>query len=65
MTSRDLDGEYLQVVLPDCLKQVLESLHDCSYHQGRARTMALVKRRCYWPGMQGDLLNGLKNVRDV
>lgn len=52
MTSKGLDGEYLQLAIPECLRpQIMESLHDSSGHQGRERTMALIKKRCYWPGM--------------
>ena len=61
LTSKGLDGEFLQMVLPESLRsQVLESLHDCSGHQGRERTLALVKRRCYWPGMQGDVIKWIE-----
>jgi len=54
--SQDIDGEYLQFILPDSMKhQVLESLHNFSGHQGIERTFALVKRRCYWPGMYSEV----------
>ena len=62
LTSKGSDGEFLPMVLPESLRsQVLESLHDCSGHQGRERTLALVKRRCYWPGMQGDVTKWIEN----
>ena len=46
----------LQLALPSCLRQpILESLHDSSGHQGRDRTLALVRRRVFWPGMSKDV----------
>ena len=51
------DGErLLQLALPTSLRQtVLEALHDASGHQGRDRTLALVRRRVFWPGMAKDV----------
>ena len=51
------DGErMLQLALPTSLRQtVLEALHDASGHQGRDRTLALVRRRVFWPGMTKDV----------
>lgn len=41
---------------PECMKaSVLEALHDFSGHQGIERTLALLKKRCHWPGMQNDV----------
>ena len=62
LTSKGLDGEILQMALPESLKsQVFDSLHYCSSHQCRERTFALVKRRCYWPhGMQGDVIKWIE-----
>ena len=34
---------------------MLEALHDASGHQGRDRTLALVRRRVFWPGMAKDV----------
>ena len=46
----------LQLALPTCLRQpILESLHDSSGHQGRDRTLALVRKRVFWPGMSKDV----------
>ena len=44
------DGEnVLQLVLPDKLiPEVLRHLYDLAGHQGIERTLALVRRRCYW-----------------
>lgn len=34
---------------------MFSSLHDSHGHQGKDRTVELVKRRCYWPGMVRDV----------
>lgn len=48
--------EVLQVVLPAVLKQdVLTQLHQDHGHQGVERTMELVRRRCFWPGMAAEV----------
>ena len=53
---QDVEGEYLQPVLPESMKQqVLDSLHNFSGHQGIERTFSLVKKRCFWPGMFYDV----------
>ena len=53
---QDVEGEYLQLVLPESMKQqVLDSLHNFSGHQGIERTFSLVKKRCFWPGMFNDV----------
>ena len=45
-----------QLLLPLCLtKLVLESLHDNAGHQGNERTLALIRKRCYWPTMVSDI----------
>ena len=42
----------LQLALPTSLQQtVLEGIHDASGNQGRSRTLALLRRRVFWPGM--------------
>ena len=53
---RQLDDPILGVVrhllVPEVLRDVLlESAHDKWGHQGFVRTYALLKQRCYWPGM--------------
>jgi len=41
-----------QLILPESLKNdVLTSLHDDLGHQGVEKTIALIRNRCYWPGM--------------
>uniref|UniRef100_A0A3B1KH50 Gypsy retrotransposon integrase-like protein 1 n=1 Tax=Astyanax mexicanus TaxID=7994 RepID=A0A3B1KH50_ASTMX len=48
--------EVYQLVLPAHLKEdVLRQLHQEHGHQGTERTMELVRRRCYWPGMSADV----------
>ena len=45
-----------QLLLPNCLQNmVLESLHNQAGHQGVERTLALVRKRCYWPGVTRDV----------
>ncbi len=49
-------GECLQLLVPACLRtQVLESVHAGMGHQGIERTLQLLKPRCYWVGMHGDV----------
>ena len=46
------EGTKLQLVLPEqCQDLVLTSMHDEMGHQGRDRTLDLVRSRFYWPGM--------------
>ncbi len=48
--------EFLQFLLPFCLRQeILQSLHDGHGHQGVRRTTDLIRQRCYWPGMVGEI----------
>ncbi|KAL7883342.1 hypothetical protein SRHO_G00010000 [Serrasalmus rhombeus] len=48
--------EVLQLLLPESLQEeVLRQLHDLHGHQGIERTTALVRERCYWPGMAHDI----------
>lgn len=45
-----------QLVLPDIYHEIaLVGLHDDVGHQGRDRTLSLVKSRYYWPGMNKDV----------
>jgi hypothetical protein len=47
-----------QLVLPvDYREVVLKGLHDDAGHQGRDRTLYLVKYRFYWPGVNKDVEN--------
>ena len=45
-------GIIQQLLLPkDLQATVLEMLHDSAGHQGFHKTLALIQKRCYWPGM--------------
>ena len=51
-----------QLVLPEICRDIaLAGLHDETGHQGRDRTMSLVKSRFYWPGMDGAIEKRVKN----
>lgn len=51
-----------QLVLPEVYRDIaLVGLHDEAGHQGRDRTLSLVKSRFYWPGMDGDIEKKVKN----
>ena len=49
-----LNGQnFLQLVLPPAFREdVFEVLHDDLGHQGRDRTMLLIKQRFFWSGME-------------
>ena len=47
-----VEGDSYQLLLPTELQPtILEALHNQAGHQGRERTLALIRRRCFWPGM--------------
>ena len=55
-------SEINQLVLPVVYHDVaLAGLHDEAGHQGRDRTVSLVKNRFYWPGMDGDIEKYIRN----
>ena len=58
-----LDGEDVrQLVLPSHFRsEVLKQLHDDVGHQGRDRTLSLVRQRFYWPGLESDVEEKVKN----
>ncbi len=57
-------GECFQLLVPACLRtHVLESVHDGMGHQGIERTLQLLKPRCYWVGMHGDVEQWIKNCQ--
>ena len=58
-----VDGQSTrQLVLPSHYRdKVLEHLHDDMGHQGRDRTLSLVRQRFYWPGLDSDVENKVKN----
>ena len=40
---------------------MLQHVHADVGHQGRDRTLSLVRARFYWPGLESDVLNKVKN----
>ena len=55
-TIHDHGEEIKQLILPSCLKcKVLKAVHDDVGHQATEKTLALARRRCYWPGMAKDV----------
>ena len=54
-----LNGQhFVQLVLPPVFrKDIFTALHDDIGHQGRDRTMSLVKQRCFRPGMDTFIKN--------
>ena len=52
-----VDGQNTrQLVLPSHFKdKVLGHLHGDMGHQGRDRTLSLVRQRFYWPGLETDV----------
>ncbi|XP_024117618.1 uncharacterized protein LOC112139155 [Oryzias melastigma] len=62
VVSDPCHGEVWQLLLPSCLKdQVLESVHDNMGHQGRERTVKLLKDRCFWVGLYEDVDKWISN----
>ena len=54
--------EVNQLLLPEVYHDIaLAGLHDEAGHQGRDRTLSLVKSRFFWPGMDGDIEKYIKN----
>uniref|UniRef100_A0A3B3H3G3 Gypsy retrotransposon integrase-like protein 1 n=1 Tax=Oryzias latipes TaxID=8090 RepID=A0A3B3H3G3_ORYLA len=52
----DSGQEVFQLLLPEILiPEVLEQVHQHHGHQGIERTLALLRARCYWPGMSKDV----------
>ena len=46
------DQDFIQLVLPPLFRdEVFHALHDDLGHQGRDRTLSLIKQRFFWPGM--------------
>lgn len=58
----DETSEIKQILLPQVLKdKVLESVHDHAGHQGVERTLALLRKRCFWIRMAQDVEKWCKN----
>ena len=56
------DEQVRQLVLPLHFRSVvLKHLHDDVGHQGRDRTLSLVRARFYWPGLEKDVEDKVKN----
>ena len=57
-----VDGQSArQLVLPAHFRdKVLEHLHDDMGHQGRDRTLSLVRQRFYWPGLDSGVEKKVK-----
>ena len=54
--------EVNQLLLPDVNHDIaLAGLHDEAGHQGRDRTLSLVKSQFFMPGMDGDIEKYIKN----
>lgn len=52
----DGGGAVYQLLLPKAMvKDVLTQVHQEHGHQGVERTLALVRSRCYWPGMSREV----------
>ena len=57
-----VDGQdWKQLVLPKELRDIVfRSYHDDLGHQGRDRTLSVLKRRFFWPGMETAVENQIK-----
>ncbi|KAL0161382.1 hypothetical protein M9458_045107, partial [Cirrhinus mrigala] len=56
--------EVFQVLLPSVLREeILRWLHQEHGHQGIERTTELVRQRCYWPGMTGEVARWCKECK--
>ena len=52
----EFEGDQLQLIMPSKLQSmVLTELHDKLGHQGIERTLALVRKRYYWPSLSQDV----------
>ena len=53
-----LNRQHFLLILPPVFREeIFTALHDDLGHQGRDRTMSLVKQRCFWPGMDTFIKN--------
>ena len=52
------------MLIPASLRsQILKCAHDQCGHQGKNRTEQLLRRRCWWPGMQADVKQWISNCK--
>lgn len=58
-----IDGQdCLKMVIPQSLRElVFEAYHDDLGHQGRDRTLSLMRQRVYWPGMDKYIQEHVRN----
>ena len=55
------EGKIKQLVLPERYKRTaLEGLHRNVGHPGRDRTLALLRERFFWPGMNADVISWIE-----
>ena len=55
-------GSVHQLLVPAALRTtLLQAVHDQWGHQGVGRTYALLKARCYWPGMNRDIRQHIRS----
>ena len=58
------EGAVRQLLLPCVLKsKVISCLHDDLGHQGVERTIQLIRKRCFWPGMYQDVSLWIKKCQ--
>ena len=54
------------MVIPECLKnKILIMMHDELGHASAEKTLVLIRKRFYWPGMSSYIDNYIKIVVDV
>eukprot|EP00057_Strongylocentrotus_purpuratus_P010055 XP_011664529.1 PREDICTED: transposon Ty3-I Gag-Pol polyprotein [Strongylocentrotus purpuratus] len=50
-----------QLLVPVSIRQtILQAVHEGWGHQGVTRTLGLLRSRCFWPGLQGDVRRHIK-----
>ena len=55
------EGKVQLFATPVVMKpHILESLHNEAGHQGTEKTVALIRKRCYWPGIEKDVIQWIK-----
>ena len=57
-----IQGDFVeQLLVPTTLRDVvLKAVHDSWGHQGVTRTLALLRERCFWPGLNYDVRRHIK-----
>ena len=55
-----------QLVVPKAYRsRALVGCHDDVGHQGRMRTLSLLRERFYWPGMQTEAMQHVQHALDA